>query len=102
MVLENNDTNSEPAYTTQIDIDFDDRLDFIKKQDQEPNGFICAINYKKKLNSLICKMTNDISGVPFPADTSVKFNLTFSSTRLYRYANITSRPNVGFSLSAKT
>jgi len=32
--LKNNDIYSEPAYATQIEIDFDDRLDFIRKIDQ--------------------------------------------------------------------
>ena len=102
VLLENNAADSEPAYTTQIDIDFDDRLDFTKKHDHEPNGFTCAINYKRKAKSLICKMTNDIGGAPFQAHSFAKFNLTFSATRLYRFANITSRPSIVFNLEANT
>lgn len=69
---------------------------------KEPNGFSCAINYKVRANMLICKMTSDVEGVPFGANETAKFNLTFSSTRLYRYANITSEPNLLFKLEVKT
>lgn len=103
LILENTGYRAaEPAYATQIVIDFDERLDFTKKYDMEPNGFGCAINYKVKSNSLICKMTSDLEGVPFGANSTAKFSLTFSSTRLYRYANITSEPNLLFKLEAKT
>ncbi len=45
VLLENNDRNSEPAYATQIDIEFDDRLDFIKKYDHVTGS--SAINLLK-------------------------------------------------------
>lgn len=102
VILENGGFRPEPAYATQITINFDERLDFIKKLDMEPNAFGCAINYKQKANSLICKMNSDVEGVPFAVNSSAKFSLTFSSTRLYRYANITSEPNILFKLEAKT
>ncbi len=47
-------------------------------------------------------MTDEIGGIPFPANHYAKFNLTFSSTRLYRYGNITSQPNILFNIEAKT
>ena len=65
---------------------------------QEPSGFVCEIKSK----NLICKLTNDIQGVPFEVNKIASFNLTFSSTRLYRYANISSQPNIVFNLEAKT
>ena len=34
ILLENIGENSEPAYATQIEIDFDNRLDFLRKIDQ--------------------------------------------------------------------
>jgi hypothetical protein len=33
VILENNAPRAEPAYATQLTIDFDERLDFIKKLD---------------------------------------------------------------------
>ena len=47
-------------------------------------------------------MTKDTFDIPFPAHHSVKFNLTFSSQRLYRYANTTSKTDVRFSINATT
>jgi len=44
-------------------------------------------------------MSNDL---PFAANHSVKFDLAFSSTRLYRFANISSNPNILFNIEAKT
>ena len=43
ILLENVDAQAEPAYATQIIVDFDERLDFIRKFDDEPSGFTCAI-----------------------------------------------------------
>jgi hypothetical protein len=43
VLLENNDLASEPAYATQIDVEFDDRLDFIKKHDHVGYLFYSSI-----------------------------------------------------------
>lgn len=69
---------------------------------KEPTGFTCAINKKSKMRSLECKMTKDAYDIPFPANHAVKFNLTFSSTRLYRYGNITSQTDIKFNIRAET
>ncbi len=47
-------------------------------------------------------MTTEFGGVPFPANYSVKFVLTFSSTRLYRSTKTSQSPDVVFSLNATT
>lgn len=96
--LSNVGFNAEPAYAAQIDVDFDQRLDFIRKTENEPSGFSCDIVEKK----IVCKLTSDKQGVPFGINKIAKFNLTFSSTRLYRYANISSQPNIFLKLDAKT
>ncbi len=100
-----NKNESEPAYATQINVLIDKRLDFIKKEDLSVNSFSCAINYKNETDStslLQCKMTSESSSIPFSANHSVEFILTFSSTRLYRYGNITSKPDLKFNLYVST
>lgn len=47
-------------------------------------------------------MSTELGGIPFPANHSVEFVLTFSSTRLYRSANTSHSPDVAFSLNATT
>jgi hypothetical protein len=102
ILLENVRQNSEPAYATEILIQFDERLDFIRKLEDEPSGFSCALNSKLKSNLLECRMTKDTIDIPFPAKHFVRFNLTFSSQRLYRYANISSKTDIRFEIAAKT
>jgi hypothetical protein len=41
-------------------------------------------------------------GLPFAANHSIEFILTFSSTRLYRAANISANPDVNFKLNVLT
>ena len=106
ILLENNKPNSEPAYATQLLISFDERLDFIRKLEDEPSGFTCALNtktLKSSYNLLECRMTKDAFDIPFAANHFVRFNLTFSSQRLYRYANISAgKTDIRFEINAKT
>lgn len=102
ILLENIKQNAEPAYATEILIQFDERLDFIRKLEDEPSGFSCALNSKSKSNLLECRMTKDTIDIPFSANHFVKFNLTFSSQRLYRYANLSSKTDIRFEITAKT
>lgn len=64
------------------------------------NSFSCAKKDKKSV--LNCKMANEVGGVPFQANHSIEFMLTFSATRLYRSANTSNRPDVKFDLNAAT
>lgn len=90
--------NAEPAYAAQIDVEFDQRLDFIKKTESEPSGFSCDLI----LTKIVCKLTSEQQGLPFGINKLAKFNLTFSSNRLYRHANISVQPSIVFKLEAKT
>ncbi|RNA43640.1 integrin alpha-PS1 isoform X2 [Brachionus plicatilis] len=96
--ISNTDANAEPAYAAQIDVEFDQRLDFIRKTESEPSGFSCDLISKK----IVCKITSDQQGIPLGTNKIARFNLTFSSTRLYRYANISSQSNIFFKMEAKT
>ena len=51
---------------------------------------------------LRCTVTNEIGGVPFGANRTSRFDLTFSSARLYKYANISAQPDIEFRLETST
>ena len=102
LVLKNVGANAEPAYATQILVSFDERLDFIRKLEEEPSGFSCVLSSKSASGLLECRMTKEAFDIPFAANHQVRFNLTFSSQRLYRYANLSGKDEVRFDISAKT
>jgi hypothetical protein len=43
VALENNELDSEAAYSTHIDIEFDERLDFIKKTENVSSNIVCIL-----------------------------------------------------------
>lgn len=47
-------------------------------------------------------MTSDGGAIPFSANYSIEFILTFSSTRLYRYGNTSSASDLKFNIETKT
>jgi len=87
------ENSGEMSYSTEIEVDFDDRLGFSNVEGLMPFGIACK---QIKSASLLCKTNN---GQPIGSDTKIDFRFKFEAYRLFQS---TQEKNIKISLKCRT